>query len=84
MLVEKFKSSAIYKLLKSTEAVAMVVLPLLFVFLGFFQLIPALIISGSYLLVNLTGFATKALWETRDAVMDETEKRLEDVKRLKK
>lgn len=83
MLVEKFKEGLLYKLLKSTEAVAMVGLPILFAVLGFFNLIPALVVAGVYIAVNLTGFASKALWETRDAVVEETDKRLQDAKRFR-
>lgn len=83
MLVEKFKEGLLYKLLKSTEAVAMVGLPILFTILGFFNLIPALVVVGVYIAVNLTGFASKALWETRDAVVEETDKRLIDAKRFR-
>lgn len=82
-MIEKLKTGGLYKLLKSTEAVMMVGLPILFAMLGFFNLIPALVVSGVYVALNLTGYATKALWETRDAVVEETDKRLKDVKKLR-
>jgi hypothetical protein len=83
MAIEKVKSSTFYKLMKTTEAVVMIALPIIFGFLGLFNWAPVMILVGSYVALNLTQYSDKALWQTRDAVVDSTEDLKKEIKELK-
>lgn len=82
MPIEKIKSSLFYKLMKTTEAVLMVALPTVFVILGWFALYPTIALVAAYIALNLTGYNDKALWQTRDRVVDSTEDLKETIKKL--
>jgi hypothetical protein len=68
------KKSKFYQMMKTTEAVLVIGVPILFVILGWFKFIPALLLMGLYTLVNLTGYAMEPLWKSRDKIKEEVEK----------
>jgi hypothetical protein len=82
-MIEKIKSGTFYKLMKTSEAVLMVTLPIIFSLLGWFELYPAIGLVAAYIAINLTNYGDKALWQTRDRVVVVVEELKYDIKDLR-
>ena len=67
--------------MKGTEAVWVVAAPFVFYLLGLMSLIPAIILAAGYIVVNLTGYSDKALWQTRDSIRNGAIDVYSDIKR---
>lgn len=69
LIIETFKKSWFYKLIKTTEAVWIGGGLILGVILGWFALLPALILLGGYVLWNALGLSNEEPYVTRDYIV---------------
>lgn len=81
MIIQKIKNTALYKLIKTSEAVFMLGLPVLFYFLGELTLTAGIIIVAAYLLINLLKYATKPLYVLYNDAKTEIEQVIERYKK---
>lgn len=75
VIIETFKKTWFYKLIKTSEAVFVgggLILGILF---GWFDVLPALIIIGGYIALNALGLANSEPYVVRDVIKEEIEDR---------
>jgi len=73
IIVETFKQTWFYKLIKTSEAVFVGGGIILGVILGWFDVIPALVIVGGYIALNALGLANSEPYVVRDLLKEEFE-----------
>ena len=73
-IIGTVKKTAVYKLLKTSEAVLVVGGMALGIFLGWFALIPALIGIVAYVVLNVIGLSNEPLYILRDRIIEEKDK----------
>lgn len=77
IIIETFKTTWFYKLLKTSEAVFVGGGLILGVILGWFSLLPALGILGGYITLNALGLANSEPYIVRDIIKDRIEEKYE-------
>lgn len=75
VIIETFKKTWFYKLIKTSEAVFVGGGLILGVILGWFNLIPALVIVGGYVALNALGLANSEPYVVRDIIKEEIDER---------
>ena len=75
IIIETFKKTWFYKLIKTSEAVFVGGGLLLGVILGWFSTIPALIIVGGYIALNALGLANSEPYIVRDILKEKIDEK---------
>jgi len=75
IIIETFKKTWFYKLIKTSEAVFVGGGLILGVILGWFNIIPALVILGGYVTLNALGLSNSEPYVVRDLIKEEIDER---------
>ena len=75
IIIETFKKTWFYKLIKTSEAVFVGGGLILGVILGWFNVIPALVILGGYIALNALGLSNSEPYVVRDLIKEEFDER---------
>jgi len=75
IIIETFKKTWFYKLIKTSEAVFVGGGLILGVILGWFNVIPALVILGGYVALNALGLSNSEPYVVRDLIKEEIDER---------
>jgi len=75
IIIETFKKTWFYKLIKTSEAVFVGGGLILGVILGWFNIIPALVILGGYVALNALGLSNSEPYVVRDLIKEEIDER---------
>lgn len=71
VIIERFKQTWFYKLIKTSEAVFVGGGLLLGIAFGWFDVIPALVLVGIYVALNALGLSNSEPYVVRDVIKDE-------------
>lgn len=75
VIIETFKKTWFYKLIKTSEAVFVGGGLILGIIFGWFDVLPALIILGGYVALNAAGLANSEPYVVRDVIKEEIDER---------
>lgn len=76
IIIETFKKTWFYKFIKTSEAVFVGGGLALGIFLGWFAVLPALVILAGYIALNAAGLANSEPYVVRDVIKEEIDERL--------
>jgi uncharacterized membrane protein len=80
IIMETFKQTWFYKLIKTSEAVFVGGGLILGIILGWFSLLPALIIIGGYMTLNALGLSNSEPYVVRDLIKGKVEEEFKEKK----
>jgi hypothetical protein len=80
IIMETFKQTWFYKLIKTSEAVFVGGGLILGIILGWFSLLPALIIIGGYMALNALGLSNLEPYVVRDLIKGKVEEEFKEKK----